>query len=93
MVDCNRRETAGEGSGSTAGDDVVMCDGEVAQQVETIKRLFVERSENYGIPQLERLYSRIMKGIFGNKEKGTEDDPKTSILRLLLTFAEDEENF
>ncbi|KAK4854921.1 hypothetical protein QYF36_002497 [Acer negundo] len=73
--------------------DVVMSDGEILHQVESIKRLLVERTENYGIPQLERLYTLIMKGIFETRDQGAEDDPKPSILRFLLKFAEDKANF
>ncbi|KAJ6420578.1 hypothetical protein OIU84_028008 [Salix udensis] len=63
-----------------------MSDAEVSGHVEGTKRLFVERTENYGIPQLERLYTRIMKGIFKTEHKeGVEDDgPKHSILRFLV---------
>ncbi|KAL5781114.1 hypothetical protein ACOSP7_006143 [Xanthoceras sorbifolium] len=96
-ADGNEQETSGEVSGQIDGNgstqDVVMSDGETLHQLESIKRLFVERTENYGIPQLERLYTRIMKGIFETKDKGAEDDPKPSILRFLLKFAEDQANF
>ncbi|KAJ6677663.1 hypothetical protein OIU85_008257 [Salix viminalis] len=54
---------------------------------------FTERTENYDIPQLERLYTRIMKGIFETKAKGFEDGPRYSILRFLVKFAEDAANF
>ncbi|TXG72846.1 hypothetical protein EZV62_001425 [Acer yangbiense] len=77
----------------SGSQDVVMSDGEILHQVESIKRLLVERTENYGIPQLERLYTLIMKGIFETRDQGAEDDPKPSILRFLLKFAEDKANF
>ncbi|KAJ6366502.1 hypothetical protein OIU77_002986 [Salix suchowensis] len=53
-----------------------MSDAEVSSHGEYIKRLFIERTENYDIPQLERLYTRIMKGIFETKAKGFEDGPR-----------------
>ncbi|KAK8498084.1 hypothetical protein V6N13_121416 [Hibiscus sabdariffa] len=73
-------------------EDIRMSDGEISKQVETIKQVFVERTENYRIPELERLYSRIMKGIFERRDKGVGDDPKPSILKFLVQFAE-EANF
>ena len=92
-----RHETSGgeasghiEGSGS---QDATMSDAEASSHGEYIKRLLIERTENYDIPQLERLYTRIMKGIFETKDKGIEDDPRYSILRFLVKFAEDAANF
>lgn len=76
-----------EGGGS---QDVTILCSEVVQEAEPIKQLFVVRTESYGIPQLERLYTRVMKGIFDIKDR---DDPKPSILGFLSKFAEDEANF
>lgn len=79
------------GSQDAAG----VSDGYIARQVESVKNVLVERSGKYGIPQLERLYTRIMKAVFKIKDKEEEgmDDPKHSILKFLLKFAEDESNF
>ncbi|KAL3567476.1 hypothetical protein D5086_030127 [Populus alba] len=88
-ADDSQHETSGgEASGHTEGSgsqDVTMSEAEVSSHVDHVKRLFLERTENYGIPLLERLYTRIMKGIFETKDKGVEDDvPRYSILRFLL---------
>ncbi|KAL4278959.1 hypothetical protein GQ457_03G025540 [Hibiscus cannabinus] len=85
----NQQETCME-----SGDqiDCRMSDGEISKQVERIKQLFVDRTENYRIPELERLYSRTMKGIFESRD-GVGDDPKHSILKYLMQFAENEANF
>ncbi|KAJ1433730.1 P-loop containing nucleoside triphosphate hydrolase [Sesbania bispinosa] len=72
--------------------DVAMLDGEFSRQVESIKQHFVKRSENYSIPQLERLYTRIMKGVFETKDKGMNGE-LTSILSFLFKFVEDDANF
>ena len=106
----NRPETPQEASGNNTSasgsqeEDVVMSDAGISSQVESIKLLFVDRTENYGIPQLERLYTRVMKGVFEEakggggggdvgEEVGGEEDPKPSILKFLLKFANDEANF
>lgn len=90
-------ETIDEASGHTGfsklQDDVSMSDGELYNQLESLKQLFVDRSKEYGIPELERLYTRIMKGVFETRGKGVLDEPKPSILRFLQKFAENEANF
>ncbi|XP_020533129.2 ATPase family AAA domain-containing protein At1g05910 isoform X2 [Jatropha curcas] len=93
-VDGNRHQTCGETSVNIEGSGSRnTLDSEISSHVKYVKRLFVERTENYGIPQLERLYTRIMKGVFETKDKGGEDNPKYSILKFLVKFAEDETNF
>lgn len=69
-----------------------MLDSDVSDQVASVKQLFIERTDNYVIPQLERLYTRIIKGVFETR-KGVEGNLKHSILSFLLKFAEDEANF
>lgn len=82
------------GDDDTGLRDITMLDGEFSRQVESVKQHFVKRSENYSIPQLERLYTRIMKGVFETKDKEmNDDDLKTSILGFLLKFVEDDANF
>ncbi|KAL9431737.1 hypothetical protein AB3S75_026852 [Citrus x aurantiifolia] len=83
------REACGLTEGGGSQDVTILC-SEVVQEAEPIKQLFVVRTESYGIPQLERLYTRVMKGIFDIKDR---DDPKPSILGFLSRFAEDEANF
>lgn len=73
--------------------DLAMSDSEFENQVESVKRRFVDRSEKYNIPQLERLYTRIMKGIFEIKDREIRDNPKATILRFLQKFVEDDANF
>ncbi|KAM7266296.1 hypothetical protein ACFE04_004193 [Oxalis oulophora] len=73
--------------------DVTMSDQEISEKVETINKRFVEHTQGYGIPQLERVYTRIMKGVFDARDKRVEDDPKLSILEFLLKFAENKANF
>lgn len=70
--------------------DVTMSDAEMSCKIESVKQQLVKRSKDYGIPQLERLYTRIMKGVFETKTAVTNEDLKTSILSFLLKFAEDE---
>ncbi|MBA0633791.1 hypothetical protein Godav_021825 [Gossypium davidsonii] len=89
LGDGKQQETSTEANGS---QDTIMSDGEISTQAESVKKLLVERTGNYGIPELERLYSRIMKGIFESRV-GDDDDPKPSVLEFLLKFAEDDANF
>lgn len=92
-ADGNQHDASREACGLTGVSGfqhVTISCSEVVQEAEPIKQLFVERTESYGIPQLERLYTRVMKGIFDIKDR---DDPKPSILRFLSEFVEDEANF
>lgn len=87
-------EAPGNASDHVADDgfqgDVVMSDRELSEQVESVKQRLIERIKDNGVPQLERLYSRVMKGAVAIKGK---EDHKASILRFLLDFVEDEGNF
>ncbi|KAB2092267.1 hypothetical protein ES319_A02G017900v1 [Gossypium barbadense] len=89
LGDGKQQETSTEANGS---QDTIMLDGEISTQAKSVKKLLVERTGNYGIPELERLYSRIMKGIFESRV-GDDDDPKPSVLEFLLKFAGDDANF
>ncbi|XP_074320047.1 ATPase family AAA domain-containing protein At1g05910 [Silene latifolia] len=75
-------------------DDIVMADGDTCDgEVETIKQKFMERTKGYGIPLLERLYARIIKGVFNIKSMAGSDNPKSKVLQFLLKFSQDETNF
>lgn len=76
-----------------AAQSVSMSDCEVSKRVDSIKKLLVVRTKDYGIPQLERLYARIMKGIFDTKSRVKLEDLKASILEFLLEFAKDQSRF
>ncbi|KAF5195389.1 Atp-dependent zinc metalloprotease ftsh [Thalictrum thalictroides] len=69
-------------------EDVVMLDGETLSQVESIKGLMVERTEGYDVPQLERLYTLVVKGALESKAKDVGEVPKASVLRFLRNFSE-----
>lgn len=74
-------------------EDVTMSDMKMPVEAESIKKQFVDLTSDYGIPQLERLYTRIMKGIFETKNKVKAEDLKPSILSFLLQFSKDKSNF
>ncbi|KAL1543952.1 ATPase family AAA domain-containing protein [Salvia divinorum] len=73
--------------------DVTMSCAETSDQVDSIKKLLVDRSKEYNIPELERLYTSIMKGVFVTKDKSEVKDLKTSILRFLFEFADNQSRF
>ncbi|KAL0360102.1 UNVERIFIED_CONTAM: ATPase family AAA domain-containing protein [Sesamum radiatum] len=81
------------GNSDCTPQDVTMTDGEISSQVESIKHLLLEHSKDYGIPQLERLYARVMKGVFETKSKARIEDLKASILSFLFEFAKDRSKF
>ncbi|KAF7850782.1 hypothetical protein BT93_L5023 [Corymbia citriodora subsp. variegata] len=80
------------GDDSGRSNDALMLDSDDSDQVASVKQLFIERTVNYVIPQLERLYTRIIKGVLETR-KGVGGNLRHSILSFLLKFAEDEANF
>lgn len=96
LADGNPLETSGEAtdqhSESKFREEIMMSDEEVSSQVESVKRLLVEGTDGYNIPQLERLYTRIIKGVLEVKDTDG-NSPKALILKYLLKFAEDKAKF
>ncbi|PWA77815.1 AAA+ ATPase domain-containing protein [Artemisia annua] len=72
--------------------DAIMSDAEIDSKIESAKKLLLERTTNYGVPQLERLYTRVVKGVFELKNV-EQDNIKPQISDFLLKFAENEANF
>ncbi|KAL6845959.1 hypothetical protein ACP4OV_023407 [Aristida adscensionis] len=75
-----------EGATMATGDDIL-------EQLEAIKQRFMELTAGYGVPQLERLYSRIMKGLIELTSKESNEDHRRLVVRYLLTFVENRYNF
>ncbi|KAJ0250818.1 ATPase family AAA domain-containing protein [Hirschfeldia incana] len=91
-----KEETCGEEASGDCSRDSVKSDEDISSGVESVKGLLMERTENYSIPQMERVYTRIMKGVLETLDKGLGDDdqsPKHSILRFLSEFAQHKANF
>ncbi|CAN8311397.1 unnamed protein product [Cochlearia groenlandica] len=67
----------------------------ISRGIESVKGLFMEHTENYSIPQMERVYTRTMKGVLETLDKGLGNDksPKHSVLRFLSEFAKHQANF
>ncbi|KAK1632328.1 hypothetical protein QYE76_006643 [Lolium multiflorum] len=63
------------------------------EQLEAVKQRFMELTVGYGVPQLERLYSRIMKGALELRGKETNEDHRRLVVRHLLSFVENGDNF
>lgn len=70
----------GEDSAMPTSDDTL-------EQLEGLKQRFMELTVGYGVPQLERLYSRIMKGAIELTGKETNKDHRRLVVRHLLRTA------
>ncbi|KAA8539253.1 hypothetical protein F0562_025945 [Nyssa sinensis] len=92
LADGNQLESSEEATGCRS-QDAIMSDAEISSKIEPVKQLFVEHTEDYSIPQLERLYTLAVKGVFEIKDTGDVEDLKSSVLSFLLKFAENEANF
>ncbi|XP_010485521.1 PREDICTED: ATPase family AAA domain-containing protein At1g05910-like [Camelina sativa] len=91
-----KEEGPGEEVSGDCSRDSAKPDEEISKRIEIVKVLLMERTDKYNIPQMERLYTRIMKGVLETLDKGLRDDdnnPKHSILRFLSEFAQHEANF
>ncbi|KAA8539250.1 hypothetical protein F0562_025942 [Nyssa sinensis] len=73
LADGNQLESSEEATGYRS-QDAIMSDAEISSKIEPVKQLFVERTEDYGIPQLERLYTLVVKGVFMIKDTDGEAD-------------------
>ena len=89
-----------ESSGLTDGQssqeisqNSMMTDADTSEQVRTVKQRLMERIDGYGVPQLERLYSRVLKGVMAIRSRESHKDHKLLILRHLLNFIADDDNF
>jgi hypothetical protein len=92
----SKEASAEDMSGDSCKGPAAKSDKEISSRTESVKGVFMERTDNYSIPQMERLYTRIMKGVLETLDKGLRDDdnnPKHSILRFLSEFAQHQANF
>lgn len=98
-ANCNEHDAPAEAQEharvSSPKDDTTMADADASSssQVEEIKQQFLVHTGGYGIPQLERLYTRILKGVFETKNLGGLDNPKSSVLQFLSNFSQNKSNF
>ncbi|KAF0914077.1 hypothetical protein E2562_026488 [Oryza meyeriana var. granulata] len=77
-----------------SGEDAAMpASDDIPEQLEVVKRRFMELTAGYGVPQLERLYTRVMKGMIELSGKESNEDHRRLVVRYLLTFVENSDNF
>lgn len=73
-------------------DDATKANADISEQIDSVKKHLIERTEGYGVPQLERLYTRVMKGVMAAGSQHREDS-RQLVLGHLLKFVEDDKNF
>ncbi|URD77293.1 Bromodomain protein 103 [Musa troglodytarum] len=73
-------------------DDATMADADRSDQIDSVKKHLIGRTEGYGVPQLERLYTRAIKGVMAAASQHREDSSQL-VLDHLLKFVEDDKNF
>ncbi|XP_068647706.1 ATPase family AAA domain-containing protein At1g05910-like [Aristolochia californica] len=84
-IDDESNETS-QGIVDDRSQEEVVGDEEIAAEVKSVKQQLLERTEGFGVPQLERLYTRIMRGVFEIENEG---DWKSWVLKFLLKFIEE----
>ncbi|CAL9205354.1 unnamed protein product [Musa hybrid cultivar] len=73
-------------------DDATKADADISEQIDSVKKHLIDQMEGYGVPQLERLYTRAMKGVMAAGSQHREDS-RQLVLDRLLKFVEDDKNF
>ncbi|XP_071687101.1 ATPase family AAA domain-containing protein At1g05910-like [Rutidosis leptorrhynchoides] len=89
--DCDEVASTANEVSESKSQDVTILDVESDGKIESAKKLLLERTSDYGVPQLERLYTRIVKGVF--ELKNEQDNFKPLVFDFLLKFAENKANF
>lgn len=90
--DCEITEASGMDARDEIHGDSETNTADISGEISSAKGRLMERTEGYGVPQLERLYCRLVKGAY-EVEKIDGEAHKLSILKFLLHFVEDEVNF
>ncbi|MCL7021742.1 hypothetical protein MKW94_005868 [Papaver nudicaule] len=85
-------------AGSQCHEDVIMSDAKKISdsdngKVDSVKLQLLKITEGYGVPQLERLYTRMVKAVLEHKKNRANDHDKISASEFLSTFAENVTNF
>lgn len=70
-----------------------MMDADISKQIESVKQQLMERTEGYGVPQLERLFTRVIKGVIAVDSSKDSEDRRILALEHLLKFVMDDDNF
>ncbi|KAG9447071.1 hypothetical protein H6P81_013199 [Aristolochia fimbriata] len=86
ISDDDRKETFQEIIEDGSQEEIVMGEEEIAAEVKSVKQQLLERTEGFGVPQLEKLYTRIMRGVFDIEHKA---DRGSTILKFLVKFVEE----
>lgn len=86
-------ELTGDQSSQETNQDSVLTDTDISEQLDTLKQHLKDRTDGYGVAQLERLYSRVLKGVMALGSREGYKDHKLLILRHLLKFVEEDDNF
>ena len=70
-------------------------DREKSEKIGKVKGQMVELTMDYGVPQLEKLYARLLRSAFASRSSGeaSGEDLTSSLLGFLCEFVEHPSNF
>jgi ATPase family AAA domain-containing protein 2 len=80
----------GQGDGTEHEE---MPDADFSDKMESIKQRFMERTREYGVPQLEILYTKVIRGLISARGRETRQDSRQFVVRYLFRFVEEADNF
>ncbi|KAI3832062.1 hypothetical protein MKX03_008941 [Papaver bracteatum] len=85
-------------AGNQCQEDAIMSNREEIStscndKIDSVKLQMVKLTEGYGVPQLERLYTRMVKAVLETKKNKAKDHDKISAFEFLSKFAGNLANF
>ncbi|KAJ3681129.1 hypothetical protein LUZ60_015618 [Juncus effusus] len=89
-------ETISQSSNGNEIPDSEMPDSDFLEKAEVIKKSFMEKTEGFGVPQLEMLYAKVMRGVILGMSRGnfsSREDYKQFVLSYFSRFVHDGNNF
>lgn len=73
--------------------DEEMPDADFSEKMESAKQRFMEFTKEYGVPQLEILYTKVIRGLISATGKDAKQDNRQFIVRYLFRFIEEADKF
>lgn len=74
-------------------EDVEMPDADFSDKMESVKQRFMELTQEFGVPQLEILYTKVIRGLISARGREAKQDNRQFVVRYLFRFVEEAANF
>jgi hypothetical protein len=93
-LDAGSISLPGNGTGQGEGtEDEEMPDADFSDKMESVKQRFMELTQEYGMPQLEILYTKVIRGLISARGREAMQNSRQFVVRYLFSFVEEADNF